>query len=206
VSDEIQSLIRKKLSEPVAENTKEMEGDFALNPRMEPYYDNGKPVRDAAVLMPLVDRPEGLSVLLTRRADHLSAHAGQVSFPGGRVEPEDGTPIETALRETEEEVGLFRDYVTVWGTLDRYRTGSGYSILPVVAHVKTGFTLTIDEGEVADTFEVPFSFLMDPDNHNKDKAYWQGKERIFYSMPYDGFKIWGATAGILVNLYHRLYG
>jgi 8-oxo-dGTP pyrophosphatase MutT (NUDIX family) len=144
VSDEIQSLIRKKLSEPVAENTKEMEGDFALN--------------------------------------------------------------ETALRETEEEVGLFRDYVTVWGTLDRYRTGSGYSILPVVAHVKTGFTLTIDEGEVADTFEVPFSFLMDPDNHNKDKAYWQGKERIFYSMPYDGFKIWGATAGILVNLYHRLYG
>lgn len=205
MADRLKQHIQRKLAEPRSDSARVLEGDHAVDPKWGSQQINRPPTRDAAVLVPLVDRVDGLSVLLTRRADHLSSHAGQVSFPGGRVEPHDHTPIETALRETEEEIGLSRSFVTIWGTLDRYRTGTNFSILPVVAHVAEGFDLTVDAGEVADTFEVPLTFFLDPTNHKKQSTVWQGQERSYYAMPYGGFFIWGATAGMLVNLYHRLY-
>lgn len=163
-------------------------------------------LRDAAVLVPIVNRPEGLTVILTKRADHLNSHAGQVSFPGGRVEESDGSAVAAALRETEEEIGLLSDFVTIKGELDRYRTGTGFSIQPVVGFVETGFTLDVHEGEVAEVFEVPLDFLMDPKNHLRHSAVWQGKRREYYAMPYGDYYIWGATAGMLVNFYTRVFG
>lgn len=168
--------------------------------------DPGEALRDAAVLVPIVNRPEGLTVVLTKRADHLNSHAGQVSFPGGRVEASDGSAAEAALRETEEEIGLSRDFITIKGELDRYRTGTGFSIQPVIGFVETGFTLQVHAGEVAEVFEVPLDFLMDPENHLRHSAVWKGKRREYYAMPYGDYYIWGATAGMLVNFYKRIYG
>ncbi|TNE57568.1 MAG: CoA pyrophosphatase [Alphaproteobacteria bacterium] len=206
MTERLKAHIRQRLAAPPAEGTVHLEGDHAIDPAWQKVPPHKSPVRDAAVLVPIVDRAEGLSVLLTRRADHLPSHAGQVSFPGGSVEPQDATPIETALRETEEEIGLDRSFVSVWGTLERYQTGTNFSILPVVGLVTTGFELSADPNEVAATFEVPFDFLMDPGNHTRKSAVWQGRQRIYYEMPYGEFYIWGATAGMLVNLYNRLYG
>ncbi len=163
----------------------------------------GKVTR-AAVLIPLVLRPEGLSVLLTQRTNHLRDHAGQISFPGGRMDPEDGSPNETALRESEEEIGLQRDRVEIIGHLPQYLTVSGYSVTPIIGLVKPQAEYVLDEFEVADIFEVPLHFLMDPANHQV--RVWQSEQgsRRFYSMPYEGRFIWGATAGMLRNLYHLL--
>ncbi|TNE38154.1 MAG: CoA pyrophosphatase [Alphaproteobacteria bacterium] len=206
MTEVLKAHIRERLLAPMPEGAVHLEGDHAIDPAWRGVSPHKSPARDAAVLVPLVDHPGGLSVLLTRRADHLPSHAGQVSFPGGSVEPQDANPIETALRETEEEIGLDRSFVSVWGTLDRYQTGTNFSILPVVGLVETGFDLTVDPNEVAATFEVPFEFLMDPGNHKRKSAVWQGRQRIYYEMPYGEFYIWGATAGMLVNLYNRLYG
>lgn len=181
-------------------------GDYDLNPKWRETLDGERVLRPAAVLIPIIERGEDLSVLFTRRADHLARHAGQVSFPGGRLDEGDGDEIAAALRETEEEVGLHRSFVTVVGQLDRYETGTGFSIHPLVALVRDGFTLSIDTREVAEAFEVPLGFLMDPTNHERRTTMWQGRERSFYFMTYDGHYIWGATAGILINLYERLYG
>lgn len=163
-------------------------------------------LRDAAVLVPIVNRPGGLTVVLTKRADHLNSHAGQVSFPGGRVEESDGSSQEAALRETEEEIGLSRDFITIKGELERYRTGTGFSIHPIIGFVEPGFTLDVHEGEVAEVFEVPLDFLMDPKNHLRHSAVWKGRRREYYAMPYGEYYIWGATAGMLVNFYTRIYG
>lgn len=160
----------------------------------------------AAVLVALVQRPEGLSLLLTRRTDHLSAHAGQISFPGGRTEQGDASPVDTALRETEEEIGLDRRHVEVIGQLPDYVTGSGYRVTPVVALVAPPFELTPDPNEVADVFEVPLAFLMDGMNHRRlsvELPEGAGR-RHFYAMPYGRHFIWGATAGMLRNLFHFL--
>jgi 8-oxo-dGTP pyrophosphatase MutT (NUDIX family) len=181
-------------------------GDFDLNPRMRDEQTPIRVLRPAAVLIPLIERPAGLSVLFTRRADHLARHAGQVSFPGGRIGDEDSDALTAALRETEEEVGLPRSFVDVRGELDRYETGTGFAIQPFVGLVREGFELRIDASEVAEAFEVPFAFLMDRGNHRQETATWQGRERRYYAMQYERHYIWGATAGILVNLYERLYG
>jgi len=181
-------------------------GDYDLNPKWAESVSDTRTLRPAAVLIPIVDRASGLSVLFTRRADHLARHAGQVSFPGGRFDDGDADEVSAALRETEEEVGLSRTFVTVLGELDRYETGTGFAIHPFVGLVREGFELTIDKSEVAEAFEVPLAFLMDPKNHEPRTATWQGRERRFYGMTYDGHYIWGATAGILINLYERLYG
>lgn len=181
-------------------------GDFDLNPRMRDEQAPSKVLRPAAVLIPIVERAQGLSVLFTRRADHLARHAGQVSFPGGRIGEDDDDAIAAALRETEEEVGLPRSFVDVRGELDRYETGTGFAIQPFVGLVREGFELRIDASEVAEAFEVPFAFLMDRANHKQETAHWQGRERRYYAMQYERHYIWGATAGILVNLYERLYG
>ncbi|CAG9174019.1 CoA pyrophosphatase [Cupriavidus respiraculi] len=172
-------------------------------------YDRSMALRDAAVLIPLVEREDGLTVLLTQRNANLTAHAGQISFPGGRWEETDANRVETALRETEEEVGLHRSFIEVLGALPDYITGTGFHVSPVVALVRDGFVLRPDVREVADVFEVPLAFLMDPSRHERRLFRWIDGERLFYAMPFpreDGGHrfIWGATAGMLRNLYHLL--
>lgn len=163
--------------------------------------------RAAAVLVPLVPRDGGLAVLLTERTAHLTAHAGQIAFPGGRTEPEDGSPVATALREAEEEIGLARGLVEILGTMPRYLTGSGFEVTPVVGIVDPVHRLAPDPNEVALAFEVPLSFLMDPSHHQVRLYRWDdGAERSFYAMPWtdaDGREhfIWGVTAAMLRNLY-----
>lgn len=171
-------------------------GDHDLNPGM------AKPTElvQAAVLVPIVERREGFTVLLTQRTDHLSAHAGQISFPGGRLEATDAGLEAAALRETEEEVGLRRDRIEVVGQLDLYVTRTGFEVTPVVGIVTPPFSLTPDPFEVADVFEVPLSFIIDPANHLKQSRLHNGIQRQFYVLPYDNRYIWGATAGMLVNL------
>jgi 8-oxo-dGTP pyrophosphatase MutT (NUDIX family) len=177
-------------------------GDHDLNPGMQP-QDNLTP---AAVLVPLVDRPSGLTVLLTQRTAHLNDHAGQISFPGGRVEPDDPSHQAAALREAEEEVGLPPSHVEVIGTLDYYIVRSGYRVTPVVGFVNTPFEVKPDPFEVAEVFEVPLSFVINTDNHVMESRTDQGVERTFYVLPYENRYIWGATAGMLVNLTDVLAG
>ena len=177
-------------------------GDHALNPGQAP----AQPTKRAAVLVPVIQRPEGLSVLFTRRTAHLSSHAGQISCPGGREEPGDPDAVACALRETEEEIGLARSFVDVAGMLDLYVTVTGYAVTPVVGFVTPGFELTPDRHEVAEIFEVPFAFLMDAKNHKRGARSWNNGVRHFLAIPYEGHYIWGATAGMLLNLYRRLNG
>lgn len=158
------------------------------------------PLRPAAVLVPIVLREAEPTVLLTRRTDHLHHHPGQVSFPGGRVEEHDTSPIETALRETEEEINLHRAHVELLGCLPQYQTGTGFDITPVVGLVTPPFDLQLDPFEVAEVFEVPLSFLLDASNHQRHSAMIRGARREYYAMPYGGYFIWGATAGMLVSL------
>jgi 8-oxo-dGTP pyrophosphatase MutT (NUDIX family) len=163
-------------------------------------------LRRAAVLIPLVQRPEGLTVLLTQRTAHLSTHAGQVSFPGGSADAEDSSPIETALRETEEEIGLARRHIEIVGVLPDHVTASAFIVTPVIGLVTPPFELTAESNEVADIFEVPLGFLMDGMNHQRMSFELPdgGGRRSFYAMPYQRFFIWGATAGMLRNLFHIL--
>ena len=172
-------------------------GDHDLNPGMTP---PSIELRAAAVLVPLVDRPEGMSVLLTQRTAHLTAHAGQIAFPGGRLEPDDRDATAAALRETEEEIGLPRGHVTLIGRLDTYVTGTGFEITPVVGIVSAPFSLTVDPFEVADVFEVPLPFVLDPGNHRRTERVFEERRRVFFVLPYENRNIWGATAGMLVNL------
>jgi 8-oxo-dGTP pyrophosphatase MutT (NUDIX family) len=172
-------------------------GDHDLNPGETP---PSAALRPAAVLVPLIDRPEGMTVLLTLRTAHLSAHAGQVSFPGGRVEEQDVDAVATALRETEEEVGLSRELVSVVGRLDTYVTGTGFEITPIVGVITPDYVLAIDPFEVAEVFEVPLSYVLDRRNHNRTERESAGRIRVFFVLPYQGRNIWGATAGMLVNL------
>ncbi len=178
--------------------------DWDLNPEMLADFAVMEPARPAAVLVPVVARSE-LTVLLTERTAHLATHAGQIAFPGGKVEPDDPDPVHTALREAEEEIGLARTHVEPLGFLDGYRTGTGFLVTPVVAIVQPEFTLHLDPGEVASAFEVPLAFLMDPANHKHHSREWRGRQRHYYAMPFGDHYIWGATAGMLRNLQERLY-
>jgi len=180
-------------------------GDHDLNIGRPVSHAFEGPPRRAAVLVPVVAHETGATVLLTRRTDHLSSHAGQVAFPGGKIEGTDATPLAAALRETEEEVGIAAPDVDPLGYLDLYQTGTGFRIVPVVALIEPGYRLEIDENEVADVFEVPLAFLMTPSNHQRDSRIFRGVERHFYAMPYRDNYIWGATAGIIRNLYNRVY-
>jgi 8-oxo-dGTP pyrophosphatase MutT (NUDIX family) len=158
----------------------------------------------ASVLVPLVRREGGLTVLLTQRTAHLNDHAGQVAFPGGRAEHCDADAVDTALRETEEEIGLHRRHIEILGKLPLYHTGSGYEVTPVVGIVTPPFVLKADPFEVAEIFEVPLAFLMDGANHQRLSVALEGGRRAFYAMPYERFFVWGATAGMLRNLFHFL--
>ena len=159
--------------------------------------------RPAAVLLPIVERPGGLSVLLTLRASDLRAHSGQVAFPGGKIDAGE-TPLKAALREAREEIGLEERFVEPLGWLDPYLTGTGFRIAPLVALVEPSFTIKVNKLEVDEVFETPFAFLMDAANHRLEERDWEGRRRRYYAMPYRGRYIWGATAGILRNLYEKL--
>jgi 8-oxo-dGTP pyrophosphatase MutT (NUDIX family) len=189
---------------------------FAVPPAWEPEVSDDRfrlsadEPRAAAVLVPLVTHPRGASVLLTRRTEHLSSHAGQIAFPGGRTEPTDPTPAATALRESQEEIGLHHSLVQILGALPPYRTGTGFVVTPVVGLVDPRHTLRPDPNEVAEAFEVPLAFLMDPANHQRRLYRWGDAERMFFAMPWRAapqgseYFIWGATAAMLRNLYRFL--
>lgn len=171
-------------------------GDHDLNPGLGPEG----PLTPAAVLVPLVLRPGGPTVLLTQRTDHLHDHAGQISFPGGRIEESDVTPEHAALREAEEEVGLHPSRVELIGRLDTYVVRTGFEVTPAVGFVHPPFDINPDPFEVADVFEVPLSFILERGNHEQRSRLYKGEERIFYVMQYENRYIWGATAAMLVNL------
>jgi 8-oxo-dGTP pyrophosphatase MutT (NUDIX family) len=161
-------------------------------------------LKPASVLVPIVARCEELTVLFTRRTAHLRDHSGQISFPGGRAEPDDPSPESTALRETAEEIGLDPGRVEIVARLSEYHTRTGYRITPVVGLVRPPFRLVPDAYEVDEVFEVPLSFLLDPRNHQRHSREFQGETRWFFAIPYERHYIWGATAGMLVNLYRHL--
>jgi 8-oxo-dGTP pyrophosphatase MutT (NUDIX family) len=178
-------------------------GDLDLNPDM--WVRAGvKATKPAAVLVPVIDHSEP-TVLLTQRTAELTSHAGQVAFPGGKIDPADDSPVAAALREAREETGLAPTLIEPIGYLDLYLTFSGFRILPTVARVKPGFTLTLNPREVVETFEVPLGFLMTPENHQRKTRDWNGLQREYYAIAFENRYIWGITAGILRNLYDRVY-
>jgi 8-oxo-dGTP pyrophosphatase MutT (NUDIX family) len=162
-------------------------------------------LKDAAVLIGVIDDPQEARIILTQRTAKLRKHAGQIAFPGGGVDETDLSPEEAAMREAEEEIGLDRRFVETVGRLPQYFAATGFRIQPVLAVVSPGFTITPNPQEVESVFEVPLSFLMDPENHQRDSWVWQGSVRHFYVMPYRDRRIWGITAGIIRTLYERLY-
>ena len=184
------------------EELTEQQGDHQVAKNMADIL-AGRPFRPAAVLMPIVahDAP---TFLLTRSASSLATHSGQVAFPGGRIDEGDRDPADAAMREAMEEIGLARELITPLGYLEPYLSGTGFRIVPVVALVRPGFTLHLNPSEVVDAFEVPFDFLMSPDNHLRHNREWRGLIRSYYAMPYGEHYIWGATAGMIRRLYERL--
>jgi len=192
--DNIRSLFQRRRGDP--SRVLGLRGDLDGNPGLE----QPALLRDAAVLVPLVARADGPTILLTQRTAHLAAHAGQISFPGGGVEPEDQDAVATALRETEEEIGLSRRHIEVLGHLDTYITRTGFRVSPVVAHIRPPFALEPDPYEVADVFEVPLAFILDPASRRRESREFKGALRHFWVFPYHDRYIWGATAGMLINL------
>ena len=189
------------LTDPEAKGVR---GDLDLNPAL--WERAGvSATKPAAVLVPVIDRDEP-TVLLTIRTQELSNHAGQVAFPGGKIDPEDESPVAAALREAKEEIGLAPMLVEPLGYLDLYLTFTGFRILPTVARVKPDFTLLLNPREVTESFEVPLKFLMTPENHQRKSRDWKGVTREYYAMPFENRYIWGVTAGILRNLYERVCG
>lgn len=178
-------------------------GDHDLTPQFRP--PPGASARAAAVLVPVIARPEP-TLLFTQRAAHLPHHPGQISFPGGKIEPTDSGPLAAALREAQEEVGLAPSLVRPMGYLDPYLSRTGFRIVPVVGLIDPDLTLALNPDEVDEAFEVPLAFLMSPDNHQRQQREAEGLLRTFHAMTYGRHHIWGVTAGILRNLYERIYG
>jgi 8-oxo-dGTP pyrophosphatase MutT (NUDIX family) len=189
------------LSEAPALPLKPARSDYDFDPSNRPPQQ--AQLTPAAVLLPIVMRAEP-TVLFTERSARLAQHAGQVSFPGGRAEPTDESLIRTALRETQEETGIDASFISIAGFLEAYETGTGFAILPVVGLLKEGFALVPNTDEVAEIFEVPLAFLLDPANRQKEQAEWKGRVRHYYAFRYNGHYIWGATAAMLVNFADRM--
>lgn len=178
-------------------------GDHVMNPEL---LVADMTYRDAAVLIPVVARDPAATVILTQRTQHLSSHAGQIAFPGGKIDAVDAGPAAAALREAEEEIGLDPARVEIVGYLDPYFSRTGYRIMPVVGRVDPGYAMTINPNEVVDAFEVPLAFLLNPENHRRGSRIFMGKERYFYEMPFEQRHIWGVTAGIIRELYEQVSG
>ncbi|GAA0775355.1 CoA pyrophosphatase [Roseibium denhamense] len=196
--------IRARLADPGYNNPVMDTGDHVLNPGLGPYAKWKGAPKDAAVLIGIVNRETDQRVVLTERTRHLSSHAGQVAFPGGKIDAEDTGPEAAALREAEEEIGLPPSQVSVLGRLAPYLTGSGYKVVPVVGLINAEAVLTPNPEEVEKVFEVPLDFLLDPSNHTKSSREWKGHQRFFYEMPYEGHYIWGVTAGIIRSFYETV--
>lgn len=179
-------------------------GDHLLNPQFVDVA-MGLKLKDAAVLVPVVDDGDEAKIILTQRTATLRKHSGQIAFPGGAVDPEDASPEQAALREAQEEIGLDPRFVEPLARLPHYYAMTGFRITPVLSVVRRGFDLTLNPSEVDDVFEVPLSFLMNAANHQRGSRDFNGTERHFYLMPYEDRNIWGITAGILRTLYERLY-
>jgi 8-oxo-dGTP pyrophosphatase MutT (NUDIX family) len=178
--------------------------DWDLDPELRDDLAAMRAPRAAAVLVPIVLRTE-LSIMLTQRSYEVPSHPGQISFPGGKVEPSDSGAIACALREAREEIGLMAEFVEPLGFLDAYRTGTGFEVSPVVGLVRPGFELTLHHREVLEVFEVPLRYVMNAENHQKGTREWRGRRRTFYAITYQGRYIWGATAGMLKNMHTRLF-
>ena len=207
-ADELRRLAKRTLRQEVPASAYDFSlpsgrSDFDLNP--DYYEDLSVPPRAAAVLIAIINHEKGAQVLLTRRPETMASHPGQVAFPGGKVEKSDDSIVAAALREAHEEVGLDPSVVDIVGYLDTYQTGSGFRITPVVGLVPSTYQLELDRREVEEAFEVPLEFLMTVENHQKHSRIWQGKNRAYYAMPYGDKFIWGATAGMLINFYDRIY-
>jgi 8-oxo-dGTP pyrophosphatase MutT (NUDIX family) len=206
--DELAALLTRRLRQ-----TPPAQGDLIARPRGDHDLQNDPAeipdeagAIEAAVLIPIVLHADGPTLLLTQRAAALRSHAAQIAFPGGRVDAGDGSPLVAALREAEEEIGLSRERVRAVGYLDAYLTGTGYRVTPVVGLVEPPLELTINPHEVDEAFETPLAFLMDPANHLRHSREWKGRHRNYYAMPHGDRYIWGATAGMIRNLYERLAG
>lgn len=199
-ADEWRGLIRRCLA--ATHDAHALNGDHVVAGL--PPEPRARPLQPAAVLVPLIERPGGATVLLTRRTEHLAHHAGQISFPGGRAEAADEGPVDTALREAEEEVGLDRRQVEILGRLARYQTITGFLVTPVVGVLAPSVRLNPDPHEVAEIFEVPLSFVLDSRNHQRHARWIRGRCRHYYVLPYGDHHIWGATAAMLVGLARTL--
>lgn len=195
---------RRRVSERLGGEPGVAVGDHTFNPGIADAF-LAMERTPAAVLVPLVHREPEATLLFTERVSSLRRHAGQIAFPGGRIDPEDSGPEAAALREAEEEIGLTAEYVETLRRAPDYLTGSGYHVTPVIAVIRPDFTLKLNPDEVAATFEVPLAFLMNPDNHRRGSRMLGGAERTFFEIPYDGHHIWGITAGMVRILYERLY-
>lgn len=171
---------------------------------LNPHFRAKEPLTPAAVLVPLVERDEGTTVILTKRTEKLKDHPGQISFPGGRTDPGDDGPVCTALRETEEEIGVGSSQIEVLGRLDTYLTSTGFSVTPIVGRIETPFETVPDPFEVAEIFEVPLGFLLDPANHHREERWFGDLQWFAYAMPYAQYRIWGVTAGMIRNFYEIL--
>jgi 8-oxo-dGTP pyrophosphatase MutT (NUDIX family) len=196
--------IRTILLEKLNFSDEEKDGDYYLNEGMKnTLITNAK--KPAAVLIGLIARESGVNVILTKRAETLNNHSGQIAFPGGRIDDEDASAEAAALREAWEEIGLDINEVEVMGRLPNYHTGSGYRVAPVIGFVREGADFKINPDEVDYMFEVPLSFLMDEANHQKTSKTWNDQERFFYAIPYGEYYIWGVTAGMIRVLYNRVF-
>lgn len=196
--------IRTILLEKLNFSDEEKDGDYYLNDGMKnTLITNAK--KPAAVLIGLIARESGVNVILTKRAETLNNHSGQIAFPGGRIDDEDASAEAAALREAWEEIGLDINEVEVMGRLPNYHTGSGYCVAPVIGFVREGADFKINPDEVDYMFEVPLSFLMDEANHQKTSKTWNDQERFFYAIPYGEYYIWGVTAGMIRVLYNRVF-
>ena len=184
--------------------TGERRSDYDLNPEIKTRLNGGRALRPAAVLCGVVERAEGLSVILTQRPETMREHAGQIAFPGGKVDETDDGVVAAALRDAEEEIGLAPHAAEVIGVIDPYETGTGFRVEPVVAMIDPGFVATPEPEEVDDVFEAPLDFLMDPGNLRRHSGVWGGRKRLYYAIPWRERYIWGATAGMLKSLADRI--